>query len=194
MQNFPLELEGENLKLIKLNVGHLNGLKLISIDERIWEFLPRKIHSTDDFDAYNKWIFERIDNGFLLVYTIIDKQADTIIGSTGFLNYDKDNRKIEIGGTWLTPNYWGSKFNLEAKYLLLNLCFAEKDIVRVELKTRETNIRSQKAIEKLGCLKEGILRWDRINDDGTFRNTILYSIIKPEWQTIKNKLEIELSK
>ena len=119
--------------------------------------------------------------------------TEKIIGSTGFLNFDRENKKIEIGGTWLAPVYWGTKLNLEAKLLLLDLCFSEWSLGRVEFKIREDNIRSQKAIEKLGAIKEGVLRWDRINEEGTFRNTMVYSIIQPEWKQVELKIKSVLA-
>jgi RimJ/RimL family protein N-acetyltransferase len=116
-----------------------------------------------------------------------------ICGGTGFLHIDVVNRQLEIGPTWLTPTAWGTKINIESKYLLLRACF-EQDIMRVEFRTRETNIRSQKAIEKIGGVKEGILRCHRINEDGTFRNTIVYSIIQPDWTLTKQALETLVNK
>jgi RimJ/RimL family protein N-acetyltransferase len=117
-----------------------------------------------------------------------------ICGCTGFINIDVVNCQLEIGTTWLSPTVWGTKINIESKYLLLMQCFEKWNIMRVELKTRETNIRSQKAIEKIGGIKEGLLRCYRKNDDGTFRNTILYSIIQPEWPYTKTLLERLINK
>jgi RimJ/RimL family protein N-acetyltransferase len=96
---------------------------------------------------------------------------------------------LEIGPTWLSPIVWGTKINIESKYLLLTHCFEQLNVMRVEFRTRETNIRSQKAIEKIGGIREGLLRCHRKNDNGTFRNTIIYSIIKPEWPSTKMLLE-----
>jgi len=186
-------IEGQNLLLVPFDTSHIGGLKKVAIDEKIWEHLPYNIYSEKDFDDYVSLIKDRIEKGTQYFLTIIDKQSEEILGSTGFLNIDEINKKLEIGGTWLTPKVWGTKVNLETKFLLLNFCFSETEIVRIEFRTREKNIRSQKAIEKIGGIKEGLLRLDKINDDGTFRNTILYSIIRPEWQDLKNRLKADLT-
>ena len=101
--------------------------------------------------------------------------------------------QTEIGPTWLSPKVWGTKINIESKYLLLKDCF-EQEIMRVEFRTRESNIRSQKAIEKIGGIREGVLRCHRINEDGSFRNTIVYSIIQPDWPLTKSALEVLVNK
>jgi N-acetyltransferase len=125
---------------------------------------------------------------------IRDKSNKQVCGSTGYINIDNANHQLEIGPTWLSPMVWGTKINIESKYLLLAQCFEELDTMRVEFKTRETNVRSQKAIEKIGGIKEGLLRCHRKNDDGTFRNTIVYSIIQPEWPVTKTLLEVLIHK
>lgn len=186
-------IEGQNLLLVPFENSHIGGLKKVATDEKIWDYLPYKIYSDKDFDDYITLVKDRIEKGTQYFWTIINKQHNEILGSTGFLNVDETNKKLEIGGTWLTPKVWGTKVNLEVKYLLLDFCFTDNEIVRIEFKTREKNIRSQKAIEKIGGTKEAILRLDKINDDGTFRNTILYSIIRPEWQDLKCRLTENLT-
>ena len=186
-------IEGKNLLLVPFDNSHIEGLKKIRIDENIWSYLQYNIHSEKDFDNYIKFVNDCVHNQTQYFWTIINKQTNEVLGSTGFLRIDVTNKKLEIGGTWLTPKVWGTKVNLETKYLLLDFCFCDNQIVRVELRTREKNIRSQKAIEKIGGTKEGLLRLDKMNDDGTFRNTILYSIIRPEWNELKKKLELYLN-
>jgi N-acetyltransferase len=186
-------IEGQHLLLVPFDISHIDGLKKVAVDERIWNYLPYKVHSDKDFDDYVTLIKDRIDKRTQYFWTVINKLTNEILGSTGFLNIDEVNKKLEIGGTWLTPKVWGTKVNLELKYLLLDFCFTDNEIVRIEFRTREKNIRSQKAIEKIGGTKEGLLRLDKINDDGTFRNTILYSIIRPEWQDLKSRLTADLT-
>ena len=101
------------------------------------------------------------------------------------------HKKLEIGSTWLHPGYWATEINLECKLLLLTYCFEELKAVRVQLKTDENNIRSRKAIEKIGGQFEGVLRNEIIRDNGTKRNSAIYSIIDEEWTAKKERL-IEL--
>jgi RimJ/RimL family protein N-acetyltransferase len=96
---------------------------------------------------------------------------------------------LEIGATWLHPNYWSKKINLECKYIMLTHCFEALETMRVQFRTNDTNLRSRKAIEKLGATFEGILRKDKILEDNTIRNAVIYSIIDDEWKIVKANLK-----
>ncbi len=98
------------------------------------------------------------------------------------------HKKLEIGSTWVHPNFWGSAVNLECKFLLLTYAFEKLHTKRVQFKTDENNVRSRKAIEKIGGQFEGILRNDMLRDNNTLRNSAVYSIIEGEWEENKMKL------
>ncbi len=104
------------------------------------------------------------------------------------MDIQPNHKKLEIGWTWLHPDYWGTEVNLECKLLLLTYCFEELKTYRVQFKTDENNIRSRKAIEKIGGKFEGILRHDMIRDNGTKRNSAYFSIIDSEWGDVKRAL------
>jgi N-acetyltransferase len=183
-------LDGPTLRLERFDRRHIPGLRQIAIDKEIWTYLQYPIRTESDFDRYVDRIETRIKDRGYFYYTIIDKKTGNIIGSTSINNINITNRKIEIGGTWLTRSAWGTGAQMEARYLLLDLAFSKNEIIRVEFRSAEANIRSQKAIEKLGAFKEGVLRADRINIiDGTTRNTVLYSIIRTEWHAISERLK-----
>ena len=175
--------------LERLTSDHIPGLASIAMDKRIWENLPYKISDKASFDNVIKELQHKNLNGQQVAYVIRNKANIKICGGSGVINLDAVNHQLEIGPTWLSPIVWGTKTNIESKYLLLTHCFEKWNIMRVEFRTRETNTRSQKAIEKIGGVKEGLLRCHRKNDDGTFRNTILYSIIHPDWPHTKTLLE-----
>jgi len=99
---------------------------------------------------------------------------------------------LKIGWTWIVKDYWGTNVNFESKFLLLSYCFEILKTVRVQLKTKDTNMRSRKAIEKIGAKFEGILRKDKIQDDGTTRNAAYFSILDDEWENAKTKLITQL--
>jgi len=111
------------------------------------------------------------------------------VGSTRFLNISIQNRNLEIGSTWLSPTVWRTRINTECKYLLLKHCFETLGTIRVQLKTDSRNVRSQRSIERLGAVKEGVLRNHMIMPDGYLRDSVVYSIIDKEWVQVKNKLE-----
>jgi len=186
---FEQFIGGHYVDLERLTSDHISDLGSIALDPRIWQNLPYNITDKASFDDFITTLLNKNLNDQQVTYVIRDKTNKMICGSTGFVNIDVVNCQLEIGTTWLSPTVWGTKINIESKYLLLTQCFEKWNIMRVEIKTREANIRSQKAIEKIGGIKEGLLRCYRKNDDGTFRNTILYSIIQPEWPYTKTLLE-----
>ena len=183
-------IEGRNINLIKFDESHSKDLyENVSSDPTIWNHLSVTIITEPDFEKYLKVVNESIDDGKQFTFSIFNKATGSFIGSTSIFNIDEKNKKLEIGWTWINSKYWGSKINIECKYFLIDYLFTELDIQRIELRTRESNIRSQKAIEKIGATKEAIIRFDRINEDGSFRNTILYSFVRPEWEELKHKLK-----
>ncbi|MFT3826219.1 MAG: GNAT family protein [Chitinophagaceae bacterium] len=189
--NIPYKgvLIGRLVQLEKFNDEHIEPLGKIARDERIWAHLPYSVSSDESFEQYILQLKTDSDKGLRVAYVARNKSTNEVCGCTSFLNIDKENRKLEIGGTWFNPAVWGTRINTESKLLLLTYCFEELHIMRAELVTRESNIRSQKAIEKAGGVKEGLIRCHRINPDGTFRNTVLYSFIQPEWPATKMKLQ-----
>ena len=191
--HFEPTLQGHYITLERFTTNHIPELQAIAFDEAIWQNLPYIITNEPSFRVFIEDLTNKNLNEQQVTYVIRSKSNNIVCGSTGFINIDVTNRQLEIGPTWLSTKVWGTKVNIESKYLLLNHCFGN-NIMRVEFKTRETNIRSQKAIEKIGGIKEGILRSHRINEDGTFRNTIIYSIIQPEWQQTKSTLETLINK
>lgn len=185
---------GQYIHLEQLTNDHITELESIAFDKLIWQNLPYNIKDKQSLDSFIKDRLHKDLNGQQFTYVIRNKANGQVCGCTGFINIDAVNHQLEIGPTWLSPIVWGTKINIESKYLLLCFCFEKANIMRVEFRTRETNIRSQKAIAKIGGVKEGLLRLHRKNDDGTFRNTIVYSIIKPEWPATKQMLEALISK
>ncbi|MBO9199689.1 MULTISPECIES: GNAT family N-acetyltransferase [Niastella] len=187
-------ISGRFIDLERLHEDHFPELESIAMNEKIWQNLPYNIKDKASFDVFVKDLQARNLSNQQVTYVIRNKITGLVCGSTGFLKIDTGNQQLEIGPTWLSPIVWGTKINIESKYLLLTCCFERLNIMRVEFRTRESNIRSQKAIEKIGGVKEGLLRCHRKNDDGTFRNTIMYSIIQPEWPSTKKLLEVLISK
>ena len=101
---------------------------------------------------------------------------------------DLKNKKLEIGWTWLHPKLHATGFNKHCKFLLLSYCFEKLQLIRVELKTSSLNLRSQKAMLKIGAVKEGTLRKNFINEDGTIRDSVYFSFLDDEWPGIKKNI------
>ena len=186
--SYPTNLMGETVDLLSLEKKHFAELETLAKDKRIWEFYTYDGSDPDIFlDIFTSAIIER-EKGNQFPFVIFHKRENKIIGSTRFLDIQPKHKKLEIGSTWLHPDYWATEVNPECKLLLLQHCFENLKAVRVQLKTDENNLRSRKAIEKIGGQFEGILRNDMIRDNNTKRNSAYYSIIDEEWDATKLKL------
>lgn len=188
--NFPTPdgLVGNRAKIIPLETSHYAALwELISDDyEQIFEHYSHKIRSLADLQTtYNQVLADTTQ----LPFVIIDQNSNKIVGATSFLDIQVHNKALEIGRTWLHPKVWATHLNTECKYLLLKYCFEVLKTVRVQIKTDLTNVRSQRAIEKIGATREGVLRAHIIREDETLRDSVYYSILATEWKNVKEKLE-----
>lgn len=182
-------LTGETVDLIPMTEGHYSELESIAKDKRIWQHY---VYDGSDSKRFRQIIDDaslQQENGRQFPFVIIYKPTNEIIGSTRFLDIDFKNKKLEIGSTWLHPDYWQTEVNPECKLLLLTFGFETLKALRIQLKTDENNIRSRKAIEKIGGVFEGIHRNDMLRDNNTHRNSAYYSIIEEEWPERKIKLQ-----
>jgi RimJ/RimL family protein N-acetyltransferase len=118
--------------------------------------------------------------------------AGTLVGTSSLLEADLRNESIHVGYTLLGPRWWGTQVNPESKLLLLTHCFEECGYGRVKIQTDALNARSQAAIAKLGAVREGVLRRHSKREDGTFRDTVVYSILNDEWPAVKARLRDRL--
>jgi RimJ/RimL family protein N-acetyltransferase len=185
---YPTILTGQSVDLIPLDKEHFAALEALAKDKRIWEFYVFDGSNSDRFLGILTDALNEREKGTQFPFVIFHKPGNKIIGSTRFLDIQSSHKKLEIGSTWLHPDYWATKVNLECKLLLLIYCFENLQAQRVQLKTDENNLRSRKAIEKIGGQFEGILRNDMLRDNKTKRNSAYYSIIDEEWNDKKLKL------
>lgn len=189
----PLTFEGDLVRLEPMEAAHLEMLAIAANDARIWEH--QVIDGTQPntlMQSLREALLKRT-YGEQFPFTIIDKRSGNLIGSTRFFEIYAQHRKLEIGWTWINPNYWGRGHNAEVKLLMLTYCFEKLQTVRVQIKTRVSNERSLAAIRKLGAAEEGTLRNDRILPNGQVRDTVLFSIIPGEWPAIKALLQARVA-
>jgi len=187
-----IRLEGEFVRLEPLEIGHLEKLCEVGLDESLWLWTANIIKTSADMKGYIKTALDEFRRGVSLPFVTIEKSSDKIVGSTRFGNIDAKNRKTEIGWTWINPCWQRTFVNTEAKLLMLTHAFETWNYVRVELKTDVLNEKSQKAMLRLGAQKEGVLRRHLITDAGRIRDTVYFSILDSEWQTVKANLEEKL--
>jgi RimJ/RimL family protein N-acetyltransferase len=186
--NYPLTLKGKLVELVAFDELHYNELAALARDKRIWEFYAFDASSPEKFKAIFESAMTDMEKGYQFPFAIFHNGDNRLIGSTRFMDIQPSHKKLEIGTTWLHPDYWGTPVNLECKLLLLSFCFEKLGTYRVQLKTDENNIRSRKAIEKIGGVFEGILRNDIVRENGTHRHSAYYSIIDSEWINKKKAL------
>lgn len=192
----PSNLEGSRASLVPLYAEYIDALYEFGKDESLWtHYTFREMKTYKRFKDFIIASINAMDSGGNeYTFCIIDKQTGNPVGTTSFLDIQPASKSLEIGRTWLAKHLHGTGFNIECKYLLLKHCFETLELVRVFFKTDSNNVRSQKAMEKIGAKYEGTLRNHMIRDDGSFRHSAYYSIIAEEWPDVKILLENLLSK
>ena len=190
--NHPVILQGTNINLVPLEEKHLEELYTAAADKELWSLIPTDCSERDTFYKTYEFAISERTAGNQYPFVIIHKDTNKIIGSTRLFEIYPADKKLEIGWTWITKDYWGTTINLECKLLLLTYCFETLKTNRVQLKTKDTNFRSRKAIEKIGGIFEGILRKDKIVSDGTTRNAAYYSILDDEWEQARIKIQKQI--
>lgn len=183
-------LEGQSVILEPLRGDHRDGVEsaLAGMPESVWNHLPRKLNSADGVGAWLNAHLRQRDEGNRFPYAILCKHTSKVIGSTSYLGLDKVNGGVEIGWTWLTPKVWGSKVNAECKLLLLRHAFRKLRCRRVQFKTDHNNLRSRRALEKIGATYEGTLRKHMIMSTGNYRDSAFYSITDDDWHGVENHI------
>ena len=184
----PTILSGQEIELVPLEKVHFDELFAAASDKELWSLIPTDCSDRDTFNKAYKFSLNERELGNQYPFVIKHKKTNRLIGSTRFFEIYPRDKKLEIGWTWIIKEYWGTTVNLECKLLLLTFCFESLKLSRVQFKTKDTNFRSRKAIEKIGGVFEGILRKDRIQGDGTVRNTAYYSIINDEWPQTRERI------
>lgn len=181
-------LTGDTVKLVPLEQIHEVPLWVASDNKEIWTYMATKIDSQEELSAEISKALIAKEQGTQYPFAVFHKERNEIVGSTRFLDISIENKSAEIGFTWYHPSVWRTKVNTECKYFLLMHAFENWQLNRVFFKTDARNIRSQQAIARLGAVKEGVMRKDRIISDGYARDTVYYSILKEEWPIIKKRL------
>jgi RimJ/RimL family protein N-acetyltransferase len=140
-------------------------------------------------DALIALLLERQKAGTDLPFTTVLRADDRPVGMTRFLHIDRTNLSVEVGGTWLDSALWRTPVNTESKFLLFRYAFETEKVHRVSLRTDLRNERSQRAIARLGAVREAVFRDDRLLADGSFRSSVAYGILASEWPRVRSGLE-----
>jgi N-acetyltransferase len=191
----PVTLTGSTIRLEPLSLTHAPDLLQAAAEKSIWSYMP--LSGFPDMEATETWIRDSLaaqSAGTDLPFAIVLADTNVAVGSTRYMDIRRAHRGLEIGWTWLAPGVQRTRVNTEAKYLLLTHAFENLGAVRIQLKTDARNIRSQRAIERIGAVMEGAHRRHMLTWDGHIRDTIYYSILDTEWPQVKQKLEAILAR
>ncbi len=189
MEIQPITLTGRLVRLEPLAEAHILDLVAVGLDERLWQYLSLgPIRTEPEMYDYVKTLLERRDKGFEFPFAVRLLTANKAIGVTRYMDIQREHHTLEIG-TWYGLAYQRTGVNTESKYLLLQHAFERLNCIRVTLKTDILNVHSQRAIERLGAVKEGTLRNHMLRRDGTKRDSVMYSIIDLDWPRVKALLE-----
>ncbi len=178
------------MRLEPLSEDHVAGLTAVGLDDEIWKLMPYgPIRGENDIRRWVRGILAHASEGTDLPFTVIHLASGRVAGATRYMEIRPAHRGLEIGGTWYGAEFRRTVVNTECKYLLLKHAFEVLGCIRVQLKTDSRNLRSQRAIERIGGVQEGTLRNHMILPDGTFRHSVYFSILDSEWPTVKRRLE-----
>lgn len=187
----PVRLTGWSLHLEPLTLAQAPALWRLAEPEIFTWFLewPRD----GSYEAFEEWVRTKaLEAPASLGFAMVLAATGEPVGMTGYLDIRPQHLGLEIGRTWIARARQGSRINPESKYLLLRHAFESLGAARVQFKTDSRNVHSQRAIEKLGAVREGVLRQYQMRSDGTLRDTVMYSIVRDQWPEVKARLEARL--
>lgn len=186
------ELKSKTVSLIPLRKEHAAALVEAAADGRLWELWFTSAPNESTVDDYVDFALSEQVAGRALPFVVVHNDTQKIVGTTRICNADGHNRRVEIGYTWYAKSHQRTAVNTECKRLLLGYAFETLAVIAVEFRTHWHNHTSRTAIARLGAKQDGVLRNHQKNADGSYRDTVVFSIIDHEWPMVKKSLEYKL--
>ena len=190
----PVTLRASRATLEPLAQQHHADLVEAVKDGELWRLWYTTIPEPEKIGAEIDRRLALQTKGSMLPFAVIDNTTGKAVGMTTYMNIDAAHRRVEIGSTWYRKGVQRTDLNTQCKLLLLGHAFETLDCIAVEFRTHFFNHQSRRGIERLGAKLDGILRSHSIAIDGTLRDTCVYSIIAPEWPTVKAHLIHQLTR
>ncbi|MFC9244833.1 GNAT family N-acetyltransferase [Streptomyces sp. NPDC057136] len=190
----PVTLTGRHVTLVPLTMDHAEDLFAAGGgDDEVWRWQGGPTpQSQDELGMTMRDLLDEAERGTYVPYAVIHRASGRAVGWTSFLDISASDERLEIGWTWYGRAFWRSPVNTETKLLLMTYAFEELGMGRVQLKTDHMNHRSQEAIARLGAQREGVLRRHRRRHDGTWRDTVYFSLLAEDWPEAKKRLGARL--
>lgn len=187
----PIRLSDNGITLEALTMAHAPDLSEACKDGTLWETVYTFVPNPQKMAEYINKANETADR---MAFAVIDEMTGKAIGSTSFYNIMPEAKRLEIGYTWYAKSYWRSRVNTTCKLMLMTHAFETLKYQTIGLRTDIINSQSQRAIERLGLKRDGVIRGDRIRQDGTITDSVVYSMTVNEWPDAKNNLSNKLKR
>jgi RimJ/RimL family protein N-acetyltransferase len=186
----PVVLQGQHIRLEPLTAAHVPDLLAAGGgDEEVWRWLPVAPPRTEgEMRALAEWLLTPPGGRVILPFAVVEISTGRAVGWSSYLDWSAEDERVEIGWTWYGRAWWGTAVNAEAKLLLLTHAFDELGMGRVQWKTDCLNIRSQRAIAALGARRDGVHRRERRRPDGSWRDSVYFSMLGDEWTAARQRL------
>ena len=184
------KLEDDHVTLVPISLAHAADYLAIGSDPGIWTYMTAA--TLERIDDAKSWVESRIaycEQTGSVAFSVFDKASGRLAGSSTFMTVPTAHATLEIGYTWYGADYRRTHVNTATKLVLLGHAFDELQANRVEFQTDVRNTASQKALERIGAVREGVLRQNRTYPDGFVRDSALYSIIRDEWPDVMARLQ-----
>ena len=190
----PVTLASEHVRLEPLGLEHIEGLKRAAADGELWTIRVTSVPDPDDTRGYIERALQAFAEGHRLAFAVLDARTGEVIGSSSYHDIVPPAERLEIGYTWYAKSRQRTHVNASAKLLLMTHAFETLGARLVGWRTDNFNFASQRAIERLGARKDGILRHHAVRRDGTIRDTVMYSMTAGEWPEAKAELQARLAR
>ena len=184
----PVVLENSRVRLRPLELTDFEALKAVAFDADIWQYTLTRGDDAVSLAAYLRQAVEARQQGLRYPFAIIDRETGELAGSTSYYSVVEADQRLSIGYTWVGTRFQRSGLNRACKHLLLSYAFDALNCERVELETDSRNHKSRTAMARMGATEEGTLRSHRLTQGGVRRDTVIFSIIRPEWPALRNSI------
>ena len=190
----PVTLERSPVRLVPLGLEHEDGLKRAAADGQLWNLRITSVPEPEHTRAYIETALRGRSEGHRFAFAVLDSGTGEVIGCTSYHDIVPALERLEIGWTWYAASRQRSAVNTTAKLLLMQHAFETLGAKLVGWRTDNYNFASQRAIERLGARKDGVLRHHALRRDGTVRDTVMYSLAAGEWPEVKAHLLWQLTR
>jgi RimJ/RimL family protein N-acetyltransferase len=190
----PVTLADSRLRLEPLGLGHVDGLQRAAADGELWKLRVTSVPEPADTRGYVERALQGFAEGHRLAFAVIDAKSGAVIGSSSYHDIVPAVERLEIGYTWYARSRQRTHVNASAKMLLMAHAFETLGARLVGWRTDNFNFASQRAIERLGARKDGVLLHHALRRDGTIRDTVMYSMTAGEWPEAKAELQARLAR